>query len=79
MKKSIFRVIATMCALFVAISCLNFGGAEEKDNSGRLAAVYAYTLNDYIFTYGLSVALPRALLAIPGHLRTLRALCTARL
>lgn len=52
LKKRIFRIIAAMCALFVAISCLNIGGAEEDNKSGRLAAVFAYTLNDYIFTYG---------------------------
>lgn len=52
LKKRIFRVVSAMCALFIAISCLNSGVAEENDNSGRLAAVYAYTLNDYIYTYG---------------------------
>ena len=52
MKSRIFRYIAFLCAVSAALSCLTFGSAETEDPAGKMAAMYAYTLNDYLFTYG---------------------------
>ena len=50
MKNRIFRYISLLSAIAIALSCLTFGSAESEDNTGKTAAMYAYTLNDYIFT-----------------------------
>lgn len=52
MKKRIFRLISALCALFVSVSCLNFSCVLADEPVGRMASLYAYALNDYIFTYG---------------------------
>lgn len=52
MKNRIMRVIALFCALTAALSCLTFGSAAGDGNVGKRFAMFAYTLNDYIFTYG---------------------------
>ena len=55
LRKRVFRVISALCALFIAVSCLNFGGVLADETEGRLASIFAYTLNDYIYTYGTLV------------------------
>ena len=52
LRKRVFRVISALCALFIALSCLNLGGVQADETEGRVASVFAYTLNDYIYTYG---------------------------
>ena len=52
MKKRVFRVISALCGLFIFMSCLNIGGVSADENEGRTASIFAYTLNDYIYTYG---------------------------
>ena len=52
MKSRILRYLAVFCAVSIALSCLTWSGAAGDEPVGRMASVYAYTLNDYIFTYG---------------------------
>ena len=52
LRKRVFRVLSALCALFIAVSCLNIGSASDNETEGRTASIFAYTLNDYIYTYG---------------------------
>lgn len=52
MKNRIIRVISLLSAIAISLSCLTFGSVSADEPVGKMAAMYAYTLNDYIFTYG---------------------------
>lgn len=52
MKNRIFRVVSLLSAIAISLSCLTFGSVSADEPVGKMAAMYAYTLNDYIFTYG---------------------------
>ncbi|MCI8979627.1 MAG: hypothetical protein HFE52_03045 [Clostridia bacterium] len=52
MKKRIFRLLSVFCSAVIVISCFSFSGASADEPVGKMSAVYAYVLNDYLFTYG---------------------------
>lgn len=52
MKNRIFRFLSAFCAAVIAMSCLTFSSVSADEPVGKMSAVYAYVLNDYLFTYG---------------------------
>lgn len=52
MKKRILRILSALCATVIAMSCMTFGIVNADEPVGKMAAVYAYVLNDYLYTYG---------------------------
>lgn len=52
MKNRIWRLISLICAFTAAISCLTFSYVSADEPVGKMASVYAYVLNDYLYTYG---------------------------
>ncbi len=52
MKNRILRFISVLCAVSVVLSCLTLSGANADEPVGKMSAVYAYVLNDYLYNYG---------------------------
>lgn len=52
LKNRIFRLFSCFCSLIIAMSCLTFSSASADEPVGKMSAIYAYTLNDYLYTYG---------------------------
>ncbi|MCC8160810.1 MAG: hypothetical protein LIO53_05810 [Oscillospiraceae bacterium] len=52
MKNRIFRFLSVFCSIIIAISCLSFSGVSADEPVGKMSSVYAYVLNDYLYTYG---------------------------
>lgn len=52
MKNRIFRILCGFCAILIAFTCMTFGVVNADEPVGKMAAVYAYVLNDYLYTYG---------------------------
>ncbi len=52
MKKGILRFISVLCAVTVILSCLTLSSVNADEPVGKMSAVYAYVLNDYLYTYG---------------------------
>lgn len=52
MKNRIIKVLSVICSISIAISCLTMSGAVADEPVGKMSSVYAYVLNDYLFTYG---------------------------
>lgn len=52
MKKRIFRCLSVLCSVVIAVSCLTFSNVNADEIVGKMSSVYAYVLNDYLFTYG---------------------------
>ena len=52
MKKRILRLISALCSITVLLSCLTLSSASADEPVGKMSSVYAYVLNDYVYTYG---------------------------
>ncbi len=52
LKNRIFRFLSALCSVIIALSCLTFSSVSADEPVGKMSSVYAYVLNDYIFTYG---------------------------
>lgn len=52
MKKRIFRLVSVFCSAVILMSCLSFSCASADEPVGKMSSVYAYVLNDYLYTYG---------------------------
>lgn len=46
------RILSSICAFTVLLSCLAFSGVRADEPVGKMSSVYGYVLNDYIYTYG---------------------------
>lgn len=47
-----FRVLALFCSAVILISSFSLSFALADEPVGKMSSVYAYVLNDYLFTYG---------------------------
>lgn len=52
MKNRIFRFLSAFCAAVITMSCLTFSSVNADEPVGKMSSVYAYVLNDYLYTYG---------------------------
>lgn len=52
LKNRIFRFLSVFCSIVIAISCLTFSSVCADEPVGKMSSVYAYVLNDYLYTYG---------------------------
>ena len=52
LKNRIFRFLSVFCSIVIALSCLTYSGASADEPVGKMSSVYAYVLNDYLYTYG---------------------------
>ncbi|MGN0107952.1 MAG: hypothetical protein ACI4A5_09700 [Hominilimicola sp.] len=52
LKNRIFRFLSVFCSAVIALSCLTYSGASADEPVGKMSSVYAYVLNDYLYTYG---------------------------
>ena len=52
MKNRIFRLLSVFCAIIITLSCLTFSSVSADEPVGKMSSVYAYVLNDYLYTYG---------------------------
>lgn len=52
LKNRIFRFLSVFCSILIALSCLTFSGVSADEPVGKMSSVYAYVLNDYLYTYG---------------------------
>ncbi len=52
MKNRIFRFLSAFCAAVITMSCLTFSSVSADEPVGKMSSVYAYVLNDYLYTYG---------------------------
>ena len=51
LKNRIFRLLSVFCSIVILMSCLTFSTAVADEPVGKMAAVYAYVLNNYLYTY----------------------------
>ena len=51
LKNRIFRFLSVFCSIVIALSCLTYSGASADEPVGKMSSVYAYVLNDYLYTY----------------------------
>ena len=52
LKNRIFRFLSVFCSVVIALSCLTYSGVSADEPVGKMSSVYAYVLNDYLYTYG---------------------------
>ena len=52
LKNRIFRFLSVFCSILIALSCLTFSSVSADEPVGKMSSVYAYVLNDYLYTYG---------------------------
>lgn len=52
LKNRIFRFLSVFCSIVIGLSCLTFSTVNADEIVGKMSSVYAYVLNDYLFTYG---------------------------
>ena len=51
LKNRIFRLLSVFCSIVILMSCLTFSTVVADEPVGKMAAVYAYVLNNYLYTY----------------------------
>ena len=52
LKNRIFRFLSVFCSIVIAMSCLTFSTVSADNPKGKMYSMYAYVLNDYLYTYG---------------------------
>lgn len=52
LKNRIFRFLSVFCSIIIILSCLTFSSVSADEPVGKMSSVYAYVLNDYLYTYG---------------------------
>ncbi len=52
LKNRIIRLMAFFCATVISMSSLVFSTVSADEPVGKMSSVYAYVLNDYLYTYG---------------------------
>ncbi len=53
LKIKIFRFLSVFCSVAITMSLITFDGFAADEPVGKMASVYAYVLNDYMFRYGI--------------------------
>ena len=51
LKNRIFSLLSVFCSIVILMSCLTFSTVVADEPVGKMAAVYAYVLNNYLYTY----------------------------
>ena len=52
LKNRITRLLSVFCSVVIVLSTLSFSSVSADEPVGKMSSVYAYVLNDYLYTYG---------------------------
>lgn len=52
LKNRIRRLLSVFCSVVIVLSTLSFSSVSADEPVGKMSSVYAYVLNDYLYTYG---------------------------